>query len=54
MIEQARLNKADRNLKRAQLISPFDGTVNDVYVEVGDYVRRVRRHLRLSKSINLI
>ena len=38
MIEQAHLNKADRNLKRAQLMSPFDGTVNDVYVEVGDYV----------------
>lgn len=38
MIEQARLNKAERNLKRAQLMAPFDGTVNDVYVEVGDYV----------------
>lgn len=38
MIEQARLNKAERNLKRAQLMSPFDGTVNDIYVEVGDYV----------------
>jgi len=38
MIEQARLNKAKRNLERAQLMSPFDGTVNDVYVEVGDYV----------------
>jgi len=38
MIEQARLNKAERNLKRAQLTSPFDGTVNDIYVEVGDYV----------------
>lgn len=38
MIEQAHLNKAERNLKRAQLVSPFGGTVNDVYVEVGDYV----------------
>jgi len=38
MIEQVRLNKAERNLKRAQLMSPFDGTVNVIYVEVGDYV----------------
>ena len=38
MIEQAHLNKAERNLKRAQLTAPFSGTVNDVYVEVGDYV----------------
>lgn len=38
MIEQARLNKAERNLQRAQLTSPFGGTVNDIYVEVGDYV----------------
>jgi RND family efflux transporter MFP subunit len=38
MIEQARLNKAERNLKRTQLLSPFNGTVNVVYVEVGDYV----------------
>jgi len=38
MIEQTRLNKADRNLERSQLLSPFNGTVNVVYVEVGDYV----------------
>ncbi len=38
MIEQTRLNKTKRNLKRAKLISPYDGIVNDVYVEVGDYV----------------
>ncbi len=37
-IEQVRLNKAERNLKRAHLMSPFDGTVNALYVEVGDYV----------------
>ena len=37
-VEQSRLNKAKRNLKRTQLISPFDGTVNIVYAEVGDYV----------------
>ncbi|MCZ6805053.1 MAG: efflux RND transporter periplasmic adaptor subunit [Proteobacteria bacterium] len=38
MVDQARLNKAERNLKRTQLISPFNGTINAVHVEVGDYV----------------
>ena len=38
MIEQAKLNKAERNLKRTKLLAPFDGTVNIIYVELGDYV----------------
>jgi RND family efflux transporter MFP subunit len=38
MIEQTRVNKAERNLERTQLLSPFNGTVNIVHVEVGDYV----------------
>lgn len=38
MIEQARLNKAERNLNRTKLLSPFDGTINVIHVEVGDYV----------------
>lgn len=38
MIEQARLNKANRNLQRAQLLSPFNGTINNIHVDVGDYV----------------
>ena len=37
-VEQARQSKAKRNLERTQLISPFDGIINAVYVEVGDYV----------------
>ena len=37
-VEQARLSKAKRNLERTQLTSPFDGIINAVYVEVGDYV----------------
>ena len=37
-VEQARLNKARRNLERTKLVSPFDGVVNSVHVEVGDYV----------------
>lgn len=38
VIEQAELNKAERSLSRTQLVSPFAGIVNSVYVEVGDYV----------------
>jgi RND family efflux transporter MFP subunit len=38
MIEQVRLSKAERNLKRAQLLSPFNGTINAIHVDVGDYV----------------
>ena len=37
-VEQAKLNIAKRNLARTKLISPFSGTVNAVYAEVGDYV----------------
>ena len=37
-VEQAKLNIAKRNLERTELISPFTGTVNAVYAEVGDYV----------------
>ena len=37
-VEQARLNKARRNLERTKLVSPFDGVINSVHVEVGDYV----------------
>lgn len=38
MVEQARLNKAQRNLERTKLIAPFAGTINSVHVEIGDYV----------------
>ena len=37
-VEQARLNKARRNKERTKLDSPFDGVINSVHVEVGDYV----------------
>ena len=37
-VEQARLNKARRNLERTKLVSPFDGVINSIHVEVGDYV----------------
>ncbi len=38
LIEQARLNKAERKLQRTRLTSPFSGTVNTISVDVGDYV----------------
>ena len=38
MIEQARLNKAERSLQRTKLLAPFSGMINTVMVDVGDYV----------------
>ncbi len=38
MIEQARLNKAERSLERTELSAAFSGTVNTIMVDVGDYV----------------
>lgn len=38
VIEQARLNKAERGLRRTRLLAPFSGTINTVMVDVGDYV----------------
>ncbi len=38
MIEQARLNIAERNLQRTRLVAPFSGVVNSINVDVGDYV----------------
>lgn len=53
MIEQARLNKAKRNLKRAQLLSPFNGTVNYINVDVGDYVSPGQAALEIVQVDNL-
>lgn len=38
MIQQAILNKTERNLQRTRLKAPYESTVNAVFVEVGDYV----------------
>jgi RND family efflux transporter MFP subunit len=35
---QAMLNRVERNLQRSRLTAPFDGTINSVSVEVGDFV----------------
>ncbi len=37
-VENSRLNIAQRNLERTKLVSPFTGTINAVYAEIGDYV----------------
>jgi RND family efflux transporter MFP subunit len=36
--QQAALSRAQRNLERAHLAAPFEGRINQVLVEVGDYV----------------
>ncbi len=36
--QQAAVNRAQRNLHRTRLIAPFAGRINQVLVEVGDYV----------------
>ena len=53
MIEQARLNKADRNLQRTELIAPFDGVVNIINVDVGDYVSPGQPALEIVQINNL-
>lgn len=37
-IRQAALSKAQRNLERSRLTAPYNSTVNEVFVDVGDYV----------------
>jgi RND family efflux transporter MFP subunit len=37
-ISESAVARAQRNLERASLTAPFDGTVNSVALEVGDYV----------------
>lgn len=37
--QEAALNRARRNLERTRLLAPFDGRVNQVMAEVGDYLQ---------------
>ncbi len=37
--QEAALSRAQRNLERTRLLAPFDGRVNQVMVEVGDYLQ---------------
>lgn len=37
-VAQAALNLAEANLERAVIVSPIDGVLNDILVEVGEYV----------------
>ena len=53
MIVRSRLNKAERNLKRTKLPAPFDGMVNAVFVEVGDYVTPGQIALELIQNAQL-
>ncbi len=36
--QEAALSRAQRNLDRTRLVAPFDGRINQVLVDVGDYV----------------
>ena len=38
-LKRAKLNQAKRNVERTQLNAPFDGVVNHVQYELGDYAR---------------
>ena len=47
VLNDSLLRNAQRNLQRASLIAPFNGTVNEVMIEVGDYVSRSKKVIRL-------
>ena len=47
VLNDSLLRNAQRDLQRASLIAPFSGTVNEVMIEVGDYVSRARKVVRL-------
>ncbi|MBL3534291.1 MAG: efflux RND transporter periplasmic adaptor subunit, partial [gamma proteobacterium endosymbiont of Lamellibrachia anaximandri] len=45
--EAAALKRAQRNLQRTRLIAPFDGLINRVEAEVGDYLQTSARVVEL-------
>jgi RND family efflux transporter MFP subunit len=51
--QQAARNRAQRNLDRTRLLAPFDGRVNRVMVETGDYVTANTLVLELIDTSNL-
>jgi len=51
--QEAALNRARRNLERTRLLAPFDGRVNQVMVEVGDYLQTNSLALELIDTANL-
>lgn len=53
MIRQAELNKAERNLGRTKLVAPFDGVVNAVFFEVGDYAASGQIAIEVIQNVEL-
>ena len=47
VLNDSLLRGAQRDLKRAQLSAPFSGSVNEVMVEIGDYVSKSKKVVRL-------
>ncbi len=47
VLNDSLLSHAQRDLQRTGLKAPFSGTVNEVMIEVGDYVSRSRKVVRL-------
>ena len=47
VLNDSLLSNAQRDLQRTGLSAPFSGTVNEVMIEVGDYVSRSRKVVRL-------
>ena len=47
VLNDSLLRNAQRDLQRTGLSAPFSGTVNEVMIEVGDYVSRSRKVVRL-------
>jgi RND family efflux transporter MFP subunit len=51
--QEAALNRARRNLERTRLLAPFDGHINQVMVEVGDYLQVNSLAVELIDTSNL-
>ena len=47
VLNDSLLRSAQRDLQRTQLSAPFSGTVNEVVVEIGDYVSKSKKVARL-------
>lgn len=47
VLNESLLRRAQRDLQRTNLSAPFSGTVNEVMIEVGDYVSKSKKVVRL-------
>ena len=47
VLNDSLLRNAQRDLQRTGLSAPFNGTINEIMIEIGDYVSRSRKVVRL-------